>query len=58
MASLAGPLVCCQLADDELLPAVDVVGRAREGRVGHDVNGERGDVGRSTTRRMGSVARS
>src|SRR3989442_12348608 len=32
---------------DELLPAVDVVGRARQGRVGHDVYGERGDVGRS-----------
>src|SRR3989442_16030564 len=32
---------------DELLPAVDVVGRAREGSVGHDVYGERGDVGRS-----------
>ena len=31
---------------DELLPAVDVVGCAREGRVGHDVYGERGDVGR------------
>jgi hypothetical protein len=27
------------LAGDELLPAVDVVGRAREGRVGHDVYG-------------------
>src|ERR1017187_6898186 len=35
------------LALDELLPAVDVVGRAREGGVGHDVYGERGDVGRS-----------
>ncbi len=35
------------LAGDELLPAVDVVGRACEGRVGHDVNGERGDVVRS-----------
>src|SRR5438128_3846065 len=35
------------LPGDELLPAVDVVGRARESRVGHDVNGERGDVGRS-----------
>jgi len=32
---------------DELLPAVDVVNRARERRVGHDVYGERGDVGRS-----------
>ena len=30
---------------DELLPAVDVVGRAGEGRVDHDVDGERGDVG-------------
>src|SRR5579863_9246358 len=35
-----------RLAGDELLPAVDVVGRARERRVGHDVDGERGDVGR------------
>ena len=35
------------LAGDELLPAVDVVGRAREGRVGHDVYSERSDVGRS-----------
>jgi hypothetical protein len=34
------------LGSDELLPAVDVVGCAREGRVGHDVHGERGDVGR------------
>ena len=31
---------------DELLAAVDVVGRAGEGRVGHDVHGEGGDVGR------------
>src|SRR5690349_8159333 len=30
---------------DELLPAVDVVRRAGERRVGHDVQGERGDVG-------------
>jgi hypothetical protein len=36
-----------KLAGNELLPAVDVVGRAREGRVYHDVYGERGDVGRS-----------
>ncbi len=34
------------LGGDELLPAVDVVGCAREGGVGHDVHGERGDVGR------------
>ena len=34
------------LARDQLLPAVDVVGRARESRVDHDVYGERGDVGR------------
>src|SRR5436190_13614478 len=34
------------LGGDELLPAVDVVGRAREGSVGHDVHGERGDVSR------------
>src|SRR3954462_2581370 len=32
---------------DELLAAVDVVGRAGEGRVGHEGNGERRDVGRS-----------
>jgi AcrR family transcriptional regulator len=30
---------------DELLPAVDVVGRAGERRVAHDVDGQRGDVG-------------
>ena len=35
------------LGGDELLSAVDVVGRAREGGVGHDVHGECGDVGRS-----------
>ena len=35
------------LAGHELLPAVDVVSRAREGGVGHDVYGERGDVLRS-----------
>ena len=32
---------------NELLAAVDVVRRAGERGVGHDVNGERGDVGRS-----------
>src|SRR6478736_5810150 len=32
---------------DELLAAVDVIGRAREDRVGHDVYSERGDVGRA-----------
>src|SRR5512133_4399834 len=32
---------------DELLAAVDVVGRAGEGGVGHEVNGQRGDVRRS-----------
>src|SRR5204863_455465 len=31
---------------DELLPTVDVVRRAGERRVDHDVDGERGDVGR------------
>src|SRR6266516_7618651 len=31
---------------DELLPAVDVVGRTRQCRVAHDVNGQRGDVSR------------
>jgi hypothetical protein len=30
-----------------LLAAVDVVGRAGERRLGHDVHGKRGDVGRS-----------
>src|SRR5271155_4916140 len=34
------------LAGDELLPAVNVVRRASERRVAHDVYGERGDVGR------------
>jgi len=34
------------LAGDELLPAVDVVRRAREGGVAHDVYGKRSDVGR------------
>src|SRR5580704_5804378 len=34
------------LAGDELLPTVDVVGRSREGRIGHDVHSERGNVGR------------
>ena len=33
------------LAGDELLPAIDVVGRAREGLIDHDVDGERSDVG-------------
>jgi hypothetical protein len=32
---------------DELLAAVDVVRRAGQSGVGHEVNGERGDVGRS-----------
>ncbi len=32
-------------SEDELLAAVDVVGRAGERRVGHHVDGERGDVG-------------
>jgi hypothetical protein len=32
-------------SSDELLPTVDVVGRACERGVGHDVDGERGDVG-------------
>jgi hypothetical protein len=31
---------------DELLAAVDVVCRARQCRVAHDVNGQRGDVSR------------
>jgi len=33
------------LSRDELLPAVDVERCAGEGRVGHDMYGERGDVG-------------
>src|SRR5262249_8684772 len=36
-----------QLARHELLSAVDVVRRAGEGGVGHDVYGQRSDVGRS-----------
>lgn len=36
-----------KLAGHELLAAIDVVGRARQGRVRHEVYGERGDVGRS-----------
>src|SRR5215213_1966959 len=32
---------------DELLSAIDVVGRARERGVDHQVNGERRDVGRA-----------
>ena len=38
------PISRASLAGDELLPAVDVVGRARERRVAHDVHGKRGDV--------------
>ena len=34
-------------AGEDLLAAVDVVGRAAERRIGHDVHGERGDVGRT-----------
>ena len=37
------PVTCLR---DELLPAVDVVGRSGECGVGHDVNGECGDVAR------------
>ena len=33
------------LAGDELLPAIDVVGRTREGLIDHDVDGERSHVG-------------
>ena len=39
-------LVCCSLAGEQLLAAVDVVVRTRERRVAHDMYGERGDVGR------------
>jgi len=35
------------LSRHQLLASVDVVRRARERGVGHDVNGEGGDVGRS-----------
>ena len=35
------------LALNELLPAIDVIGPAREGRVGHEVYGERGHVDRA-----------
>ena len=35
------------LAGHELLPSIDVVGRTGEGCVGHEVNGERRDIGRS-----------
>jgi hypothetical protein len=39
--------LCCplQLTGDGLLTAVDVIGRAGESRVDHDVYGERGDGG-------------
>jgi len=47
VSALKRPCWPLQLAGDELLPPVDVVGRTREGRVGHDVYGERGDVGGS-----------
>src|SRR3954447_20425873 len=40
-------MACAQSSGDELLAAVDVVGRAGECGVGHERNGERGDVGRS-----------
>ena len=33
------------LAGDELLPAIDVVSRAGENLIDHDVNGERSHVG-------------
>jgi len=37
------PVTCLR---DELLSAVDVVGGSGEGGVGHDVNGECGDIAR------------
>src|SRR5436190_8186775 len=46
------------LPRDELLSAVDVIGCAREGGVGHNVYGERGHVRRSDHASMGSVVRS
>ena len=38
---------CCRtlLAGDKLLPAVDVIGRAGKGRIGHDVYGQRRHIG-------------
>ena len=50
---LTAPVPACwcyvqrESSRDELLAAVDVVCRAREGCVAHDVNGQRGDVSRS-----------
>src|SRR5215510_226046 len=41
------PLSLCSLGGDELLSAVDVIGCAREGGVGHNVYRERGHVRRS-----------
>ncbi|HEY2471498.1 MAG TPA: hypothetical protein VGI45_27150 [Terracidiphilus sp.] len=35
-----------ELTGYELLPAIDIVGGARKGRVGHDVDDECRDVGR------------
>ena len=46
-ASFTSPAPSRSPSGDELLAAVDVVGRAGERRVGHDVHGKRGDVGRS-----------
>jgi hypothetical protein len=43
---------------DEPLAAVDVVGRAGDGGVGHEVHGEAATSAGPTTRPMGSVARS
>src|ERR1700730_9888499 len=45
------------LGGDELLSAVDVIGCAREGGVGHNVHGAATSAG-PTTRPMGSVVRS
>ena len=42
----------------ELFATVDVVGRAGERRVSHQMHGECSDIGRLDTRPMGSVARS
>src|SRR6185295_16754184 len=44
---LITPFDTAHLGSDELLSAVDVIGCAREGGVGHDVYGERGHVRRS-----------
>ena len=36
----------CSRSRDELLATIDVIGRPCQGRVAHDVNGQRGDISR------------